>query len=106
MKHDDAQIATTSNTTPDMQLEDQEKRSENKHEAILERFRIKDEVTESETIWCLQAVMQHLSLRSAESAVLLFKKMFPSCQVAQDMKLGKDKIGYSTVFGIGPYFRR
>lgn len=33
------------------------------------------------------------------------KQMFPDSQTAADMKLGKDKISYSIVYGLPPYFK-
>lgn len=65
----------------------------------------KDNVTKAEILWCLHTVMTHQSLRNAEAAVSLFKTMFPDCNVATEMKLGKDKTSYSIVYGLAPYFR-
>lgn len=72
--------------------------------STLEKCLVKDSVTEAEILWCVNTVMNHDSLRSSESSVLLFGKMFKSCQVAQEMKLHKDKIGYSIIYGLAPYF--
>lgn len=68
-------------------------------------WKVKDEVSECEVLWCLHTVMFHNSLRNAESSVHLFKRMFKDSSIAQDLKLGKDKIAYSIVHGIAPYLK-
>lgn len=67
---------------------------------------IKEDVTKAEILWCIQTVMTHMSLRNAESCVVLFKSMFSDSKVASDMKLGKDKTSYSIVHGLAPFFRK
>ncbi|XP_063221071.1 uncharacterized protein LOC134530286 [Bacillus rossius redtenbacheri] len=64
----------------------------------------RDEVTRAETLWCLQTVMNHDSLRGAASSVSLFKRMFPDDYIANSMQLQKDKISYVIVYGLSPYF--
>ena len=49
--------------------------------------------------------MNHNSLRSAENSVVLFTRMFPDSAIARDMKLHKDKVSYSIVYGLCPYFQ-
>lgn len=64
----------------------------------------KDEVTRAETLWCLQTVINHDSLRGAASSVSLFRRMFPDDHIANNMHLQKDKISYMIVYGLAPYF--
>lgn len=73
--------------------------------SIAEKFKVKDSVTEAEIVWCLHTVMHHHSLRSSEDAVHLFQMMFPTCDIAANMRLGKDKIAYSIVYGLGFFFK-
>lgn len=48
----------------------------NKSETVntLDKFKLKDNVTKAETIWCLHTVIQHSSLRDAKASVPIFKK--------------------------------
>lgn len=62
---------------------------------LLDFYAMKDSTIEAEILWCLETVMNHTSLRSAESNVLLFQRMFPDSDIAEKMKLHKDKIAYS-----------
>lgn len=76
-----------------------------KQTTTLQKYKLKDQVTKAEILLCLNTVMQHNSLRNAERSVSLFSKMFPDSAIAQDMKLHKDKISYSIVFGLANYFK-
>nr|CAD7197042.1 unnamed protein product [Timema douglasi] len=60
-------------------------------------WKLNANVTECETLWCIQTMVHHNSLRNAESSVRLFKRMFHDSSTATDMRLGKDKISYSIV---------
>ncbi|XP_043468991.1 uncharacterized protein LOC122503272 [Leptopilina heterotoma] len=73
---------------------------------LLDSHLTKDTVTEAEILWCIETVMTHTSLRSAESNVLLFKRMFPDSEIAKSLKLHKDKVSYGVAFGIAPYFQK
>nr|CAD7426049.1 unnamed protein product [Timema monikensis] len=68
-------------------------------------WKLNANVTECETLWCIQTTVYHNSLRNAESSVRLFKRMFRDSSTATDMRLGKDKISYSIVYGLAPYFK-
>lgn len=59
---------------------------------LLDSHLTKDTVTEAEILWCIETVMTHTSLRSAESNVLLFKRMFPDSEI--DKVLNCTKIKY------------
>lgn len=69
-------------------------------------FLLKSAVTKAEIIWCLNAVAIHGSLRSTAASASLFPLMFPGCEVAEKLHLGKDKVGYTICHGIAPYFRQ
>lgn len=70
----------------------------------LDRFKLREEVTQAEILWCINTVIHHKSYRNAESSVSLFSRMFPDSQIAKEMKLHKDKISYSIVYGLANYF--
>lgn len=72
---------------------------------LSERYTAKEGVTKAEILWCLQSVMKHQSLREAASCVSLFKLMFPTCEIANNMNLQKSKISYLIVYGLGHYFQ-
>lgn len=64
----------------------------------------RDEVTKAETLWALQTVMSHSSIRGAASCCSLFPLMFTDSEIAKNMKLQKDKLSYMIVYGLAPYF--
>ncbi|XP_049522642.1 uncharacterized protein LOC125945108 [Dermacentor silvarum] len=68
-------------------------------------FQRDTEVIKAEVMWCLNAVMTHTSLRAAAASASLFPLMFPSSATAKKMQLGKDKVGYTIVHGLAPFFR-
>lgn len=72
--------------------------------SVMQSFLTKENVTKAEILWSLFSVTTHMSLRSAGSAVSLFKKMFADDEVAQKMQLQKTKISYIIVHGLGHYF--
>ncbi|XP_040359009.2 uncharacterized protein LOC120844468 [Ixodes scapularis] len=69
-------------------------------------FLFKTNVTKAEIIWCMNSIMIHGSFRSTAASAALFPLMFPGCEVASKMQLGKDKVGYTICHGIAPYFPR
>lgn len=69
-------------------------------------FLLKSAVTKAEIMWCLNAVATHASFRSTAASASLFPLMFPGCEVAEKLHLGKDKVGYAICHGIEPYFRK
>lgn len=66
---------------------------------------MKKEVTKAGIMWCLNTITTHGSFRSAAASASLFPLMFPMCETARKMQLGKDKVGYTICHGIGPYFQ-
>ncbi|KAH8038463.1 hypothetical protein HPB51_001636 [Rhipicephalus microplus] len=73
--------------------------------ASLNGFLVKKCVTKAEVVWCLNTIATHGSFRSAAASVALFPIMFPTCDVAKKLQLGKDKVGYTICYGIAPHFR-
>ncbi|KAH8032413.1 hypothetical protein HPB51_024605 [Rhipicephalus microplus] len=69
-------------------------------------FLLKSAVTKAEIMWCLNAVATHGSFRSTAASASLFPLMFPGCEVAEKLHLGKDKVGYTICHGIASYFRK
>nr|XP_050024822.2 uncharacterized protein LOC126519248 [Dermacentor andersoni] len=68
-------------------------------------FQRDTEVINAEVMWCLNAVMTHTSFRAAAASASLFPLMFPSSATAKKVQLGKDKVGYTIVYGLAPFFR-
>lgn len=73
--------------------------------STIEKYLFKDDVTKTEIMWCLEAIMTHRSLRSAEKDVKMFPKLFPDSEIAKNMQLGRDKMAYTIVYGIAPFFK-
>jgi len=71
----------------------------------LDKYRMKDDVTEAETLWCLHNVMSRASLRTSAMAVTLFPLMFPDRNIGNSMSL-QDKISYSVTYGLSPYIQK
>lgn len=63
------------------------------------------EVINAEVMWCLNAVMTHTSYRAAAASASLFPLMFLSSATAKKVQLGKDKVGYTVVYGLAPFFK-
>ncbi|XP_043474328.1 uncharacterized protein LOC122506295 [Leptopilina heterotoma] len=75
-------------------------------EAIMKKFLIKEHVTEAEIMICLYSVIHHSSLRSIGDLVTLFSIIFPDSEISKGMKLQKDKVKYTVVYGLAPYFKK
>lgn len=73
--------------------------------ASLNGFLVKKCVMKAEVAWCLNTIVTHGSFRSAAASAALFPIMFPTCDVAKKLQLGKDKVGYTICYGIALYFR-
>lgn len=63
------------------------------------------ETIKAEVLWCLNAVMTHTLYRAAAASASLFPLMFPSSATAKKVQLGKDKVGYTIVYGLAPFFK-
>lgn len=72
----------------------------------VDSFAFKSDLTEAETLWSIETVMTHKSLRTAEKDVTIMKRMFKDSSVAEKMKLKKDKIAYVLLYGVAPYYRQ
>ena len=73
--------------------------------ATLNSYLLHDEVTKAEIQWCIFSITNNLSNRTAAAAIDLLKIMFPSEINLKLMQLGRDKISYTNVFGIAPFFK-
>ena len=71
----------------------------------IKKFLFKEEVMKAEILWCLQIIITHRSLRSAEKDVKMFSHIFSDSDIAKGMHLGRGKMMYSIVFGIAPFFK-
>jgi len=61
-------------------------------------------VTDSEIIWCLKVVMNHLSFNSCKDLGNTFQTMFPDSDIARKFTLSPAKVAYTIVHGLAPYF--
>ena len=68
-------------------------------------FLERNQSVKAEILWCLESINTHASLRTASHGIDIMKLMFPNVEELQNIKLGKDKIGYSLVYGLAPYFK-
>ena len=66
---------------------------------------VKDSTTRAETMWALNSVMSHSSLRDSATASELFHLMFPDSDIAASFKMQKDKAAYVVTYGLGPFFQ-
>jgi hypothetical protein len=70
----------------------------------LDSFLVKTTVTNSEIIWALKVVMNHLSFRSCKDLGETFRTMFPDSAIAKQFTLSAAKVAYTIVHGLAPYF--
>lgn len=70
-------------------------------------FLLKDEITKAEIIWTLSVVYHHISMSTGGKLVNSIKLILKNfhCPQADLLKLGNDKLSYSIVYGLGPFFR-
>jgi len=61
-------------------------------------------VTDSEIIWSLKVVMNHLSFNSCKNVSNTFQMMFPDSAIAKKFTLSPAKVAYTIVHGLAPYF--
>ena len=72
--------------------------------AKVDTFMVRNSVTDSEIIWALKIVMNHLSLRSCTNLNETFRLMFPDSSIAASFALSPAKAAYTIVHGLAPYF--
>lgn len=65
-----------------------------------------DNTTKSEALWSLNVVMKHLSYRSCDGVADIFKQMFPDSVIANKFSLGRDKVRYTILYGLAPFFHQ
>jgi len=75
-------------------------------QGVLEKFLLAENVTKAEISLCLFAVTQHMSLRATGNLVSLFPQIFSDSEIAQRIKLQKDKASYLITFGLAYHFRQ
>lgn len=64
-----------------------------------------DELVEAHTIWILEGVSRHLTLRDIESGTKVMPRMFKDSQIAKNIPLSKDKISYIINYGLSYHFK-
>lgn len=72
----------------------------------LDTFLLKNDITTAEILWCIETIMSHKSLRTAEKDIIILKRMIRDSEIVKKMQLKKDKIGYVIMFGIAPFFNK
>ena len=70
----------------------------------LNSFLVKTSVTDSEIIWALKVVMNHLSFRSCKDLGETLRTMFPDSAIEKQFTLSPAKVAYTIVHGLAPYF--
>ena len=60
----------------------------------------------AETWWCFKTVDSNFSYHSNEDISLLFGRMFPDSNIAQNLSLAETKSMYITCYGIAPYLKK
>ena len=71
-------------------------------EGPLSTFVLDKNTLNAETVWCLNVVKCHHSLRSYDSLKNLFKVIFPDSAIPEKFSLGKDKVRYMIICVIYP----
>ena len=69
-------------------------------EGPLSTFVLDKNTLNAETVWCLNVVKSHHSLRSYDSLKNLFKVIFPDSAIPDKFSLGKSKVRYMIIYGI------
>ena len=67
---------------------------DNKKSGSLDDLLLKNEVINTEILWCLKLVAGHLSCNSCSNISEIFKIMFSRSDVARQFNLGKTKARY------------
>ena len=60
----------------------------------------------AETWWCFKTVDSNFSYHSNEDISLLFGRMFPDSNIAQNLSVAETKSMYITCYGIAPYLKK
>jgi hypothetical protein len=67
---------------------------------------VKSEALKAEVIWALDCVKKHRSVHSCDDQAAIFQAMFPSCPIAWQFQMAKDKLSYAITFGLAPHFQK
>ena len=82
-----------------------ETNKKNRQQATLEVVMNNSEKLKTEIIWTLKTVSIGYSNNSSKDISNLFYAMFPGSKIAEDMRLGADKVKYVINFGIVTVFK-
>ena len=74
------------------------------HISKVDNFMVKNQVTDSEIVWALKILMNHLSFNSCKDLNETFRLIFLDSSIAQKFALSPAKVAYTIVHGIAPYF--
>ena len=66
---------------------------------------ISTDVLRSDTLWALNVVHTHQSMRSAGDKSELFQAIFPGSEIAQKFKMSSAKLAYVINHGLAPYLK-
>jgi len=72
--------------------------------SVLKPYIIDTASKKAEILWTLKLIKSHFSLRSVKNLSPLFWTMFLDSKIASNMSLGYDKVMYTALFGLYPYF--
>jgi len=74
------------------------------HSNSISKYVTKDATLSAEVLWAIKVLMSHYSCNSSAGTGMLFSKMFPDSQIAEQFQCGATKCSYLICFGIAPYF--
>jgi hypothetical protein len=70
----------------------------------MDNFLVMKSVTNSEIMWSLKVVINHLLFRSCKDLSETFCIMFPDSDIVKHFTLSTPKVTYTIAHGIAPYF--
>ena len=73
-------------------------------ETSVNKWVTSESVLKAETIWALNATVNHFSHNSSRYTSPIFSTMFPDSEIAKQFTCGRSKLSYITSFGLAPYF--
>jgi hypothetical protein len=71
---------------------------------LMSNFTVGSSVIDSEIMWSLKVIMNHMSYNSCKNINEVFRLMFPDSAIAKKFALSPAKVAYTIVHGLAPYF--
>ncbi|KAJ8681170.1 hypothetical protein QAD02_016957 [Eretmocerus hayati] len=69
-------------------------------------FMLKEEIVKAEIYWTIQRVTTKSSTRDFADPAECFPSMFTDSDIAENIRIHKDKLSYAVTYGLGPYFQK